>query len=255
MTKSKLLELYFKYQNKEITLEEIEELKFFTNEQIDIILNSKNKNDIMTLFKNENFKSLSKELQLEIIDIVNNLDPLSGYTAHIIKVATNKEAISNNNLLEIIKIISQSIDIYHLDKAALVAINPNAIASGHVLELVKILSNNGNDLDIINIAFKAAIDPFIIRSGQVLQVVKTIINSKNKQDAITAYYKYLNQFKGLTLLSALSNGTIKEVDFWNFFREDSEKAINLIIQRSQEDEITSNIKMNKDFEFSSKPKK
>ena len=244
MTKRKLIELLTKLQKREITSEEIVQLKELTDEEIDIALDINNKNEMIDLLKNENFRKILKEEKEKIIEILKRLKKGSVYLPFIIKASTNKNIIESGNLLEIIKLIIRTKGIYQRDQIILIASNDNTISSGKALEICKLISRT--DKELLKIASLAATDTHIIRSGNVLEVVKEIIDTQSQGRALKIYYRYMNEYKELSLLESLSNEHIEKIDFWSMLTEDPETAINLIIQINSSNEIEPNEKINKE---------
>lgn len=240
MTKSKLIDLLFKYQNRNITPEEIVMLKDLTDEEIDIVFNINNRSDVIGLLKNENFKSLPEETKSEILNTIKRLREGSIYLSFIIRAVTNKNIIESGNVLELIKLIVRSKGPNQIDQIIYIASNSIAISSSHVLEICKLIHRIERDKEILKIIAFAATDIQIIKSGNVLNVIKRLILAKTKEEALKSYYNYVNKYKDLTLLDALSKGHINKIDFWNMLLENPEEAVTLIVQISGSDEIKPN---------------
>lgn len=238
MTKHKLLDLCAKLRNKEITVEEISKLKELTDSEIDIALNSKNKIAIIELMTNRNFRTLSPEIKQQLINIVNDCNDAYGKVVHIINVATNEIAIASNQIIELVKVISEAKGIVQSYKASLVACNFNAIASGQVVELVRILSQCEHE-DQLEVAYHAAINPYIIRSGQVTRIVRLISKAKDKEEALRIYYEVFNVSKEIKISDALVEDKIKAIDFWQVFSEEGEEVICLLDNFQLHEEIPS----------------
>lgn len=237
MTKGKLIELLKKYQRREITSDDIVSLKGLTDEEIDIVLKTNNKTEIINLLTNEIFKTLPEAIKKEIIEILITLKEGSIHTNFIIKAATNKNIIESGNLLEIIRLIVKQKNLFIINYILTIASNQNTIISDKVLEICKLISKYGNKPEQLKIATFAATDVYITRSGNVLKVVESILSAPDKESALNKYYGYVNRYKKLTAISALSKEYIKEIDFWNLLSEDPETAINLIVQIDSNEEI------------------
>ncbi|MBQ2872956.1 MAG: hypothetical protein IJE89_03045 [Bacilli bacterium] len=246
MTKGKLIELLKKIQRNEISSEDVFMLKELTDEEIDIVLNINNKNEIINLFKNENFKKIPKETKEIIIELLKKLKEGSIYLGYIIRMATNKNIIESGNLLEIIGLIAKTKEPHQIDLIISIASNPNAISSGKVLEICKLMSRRDKEREQLKIAGFAATDTYIIRSGNVVNVVKRIIYARNKEEALKIYYESINKYKNLTLLDSLFKGHINKINLWDMLLEEPEEAISLLVQLNDEDEINPEEKINKE---------
>lgn len=237
MTKQKLMELLKKLQKNEISSEDIFTLKELTDEEIDVILKVNNKNEIIELLKNENFKKIPKETKIKIIELIKKIKEGSIYLNFIIRIATNKNIIESGNILAVIGLIFKVKDPYQIVQIINIGSNCNAISSNKVIDLCKLISRQDIDKEHIKIAVFAATDTYITRSGNAVNIVKKIISSKNKEEALKIYYESINKYKNITLLEAISNGNIKEINFWDILLEEPEEAISLIVQMDSEDEI------------------
>lgn len=236
MTKQKLLELCQKLRKREITKTEILKLKELNDKEIDIVLNGINKDVLIKLLSNENFRTLPPVEKDQIINIINSCDDQYGKAEHIVNVATNVNAISSNLVVELAITISRAKGLNQSYISSLVACNFNSIVSGKVVSLVKILSECLNE-EQLKIAYYAATNPHIIASGNAPQIVRLISNAKNKQEALDMYYKALNTTLSINPLDALSEGKISAIDFWQVFAEDGEEAIYLLDDLKETEEL------------------
>ena len=240
MTKEKLLELYKKLKQNEINAEFIEKLKYLKDEEIDIFLKSTNKKEVLELMKNENFNKLSKNIKQELISIINNCYALSGKLQHILNVATNKIAISSNQIVEICTSLSKAKGIFQTHKASLVACNLSSVASNQVLDLVEAICNC-KDEEQANIAYCAAVNPYILRSGQVAKIVNLVVLAKDSGESLKIYYEILNSVKDIKVTEALSTGQVYAINFWEEFIQNSEETIKLLELFQLDEEITPNM--------------
>lgn len=255
MTKNKLFELIRKTQKKELTIEDIISLKELSDEDIDIVLNNKNKSEFISLLKNENFKMLPKEEREEILLTLTMLRESSVFVSFIIKAATNKNIIDSGNLLEIVKMILKSKGLYQANYILSIASNTNCIASGKVIDLCRQIYNHNCNNEILEIAFFAAKDTHILRSGEVVEVVKEILSVSSKKTALKIYYKYVNEFQKITLLDAMRKDAVEWADFWTYFSEEPELAVTLLMQIKSSEEINPNEKITKELLGYSKTRK
>ena len=137
MTIYKLLQLLRKAENKQIDMWEIEQLKYYTDEEAELILSLNNKREVKTLLKNTDFRSLPQEIQKEILKIIGNFNGNSSAIYYAVNIATNKNTINSGYLKEIIEII---IKLESEDKIILVSnIVTNTIALQHK-DILKMLS-------------------------------------------------------------------------------------------------------------------
>lgn len=243
MTKEKILKLLKKYYKKEIKVEDIIEFKELSDEEIDIVLANNNKQLMIELLKNKNFRILQKEVKEEILLIVRQLREGSIYLPYILKAISNKTIINSNELLEIINFIIRSKGPHQADKIIKIASNENVHSTGNLIELCKSIYRYSKSLEQLNIATIAATDSHIIRSGLVIDIVKEILKAPNQNNALNLYYKYKNNFKEKELLDALSSGIMQEIDFWELLSENPEKAIDVLIQITSSEEIDPNTKL------------
>ena len=236
MTKRKLLELCNKLFKDEITKDEILKLKDLSDEEIDIVLKSKDKSYTIELLKNSNFRNLSKNTQQELLQIFNSCEDIYGKAIYIIKVATNKNAISSGNVVELVRIISEAQGINQAHNASIVACDYNAISTGQVAELAKIISECRYE-EQLEIACHAARNIHIAKSGKIVEIVKLIAQANDKRAALRIFYNMVNLSKDISIESSLANGTIDSVDFWQVFSDDSEAALKLLNSFNINDEI------------------
>lgn len=233
MTKEKLLMLYNKLQNGEITARKISALRNFTDEDIDIILSSKDEIVAKRLLSSHLFKKLPKGTQQEIIEIIDNCKNYDNKW-EAIEVATNKISIESGHIVELVKIIIEA-NKWSLKKASAIARNYNSVTSGHIVELTSIVAQC-KELDSDHFVYigVAAEDEIITRSGKVVDVVKKIIAAENKKEAHNIWHRVYREIFSthIGLLDALSKGNLTEVNFWDLFNEDSDRAMIMLEEES-----------------------
>ena len=218
MTKKKLMELYNKLWKSEITKNLIIKLKDLTDEEIDIVLISKETKYIIDLFNDNNFKELPKEFQQEIINALNSCENIYEKAPHIVRLATNKNAISSGFLLELIQIIKDIQGINQTYKASLVACNFTALSTGKIIDIIKLIGTCEEEK--LEIAYHAATNIHIAKSGKILETLKSIINAPSKSEALSIYYQIVNLSKEISVEEAMSTGAINLYDFWQIYPED-----------------------------------
>lgn len=229
MTKEKLLMLYHKLQNGEITAPEISGLKNFSDEDIDTILSSRDKYAVKKLLSCQLFKTLPKPIQQQIIEIIDNCENRDNRW-EAMKVATDRVSIESGHIVELVKIISEA-NRWSLKKAATIARNYHSVTSGKIIELTSIVAQCENlDEDYFVYIGVAAQDEFITRSGNVVDIVKKIMEAKDKEEALKILHKELKAVRRIGLLKALNKGNLTEVNFWDLFNEDSDRAIMMMLQ-------------------------
>ena len=240
MTKRKLLELCSKLRKNEISKEEILKLKDLSDEEIDIVLKSKDKSYTIELISNNNFRELPKDIQQQLINILNSCEDIYGKAIYIIKVATNKNAISSGKVLELVRIISESQTILQAHKASLIACDFIAISTGEIEEITKIISKYRYE-EQLEIAYQVAKNIHIAKSGRTLEVLKLISNAKDKREALRIFYNIVNLSKDIKIEDALENGTINSCDFWYMLSEDIDESIKLLDSLELADELPSEL--------------
>ena len=232
MTIDKLMELLHKADNKQLNILRIKELKDYTDEEIDIILSTNNKRAVITLIKNTDFRSQPKELQKEIIEIIGNSNGNSTALYYAVDVATDKTAINSGCIKEIIEIL---VKIENNDKISMISsIVTNRIATKHkdMLKMIQMIIDSPLNTEILTYAEMMIKNEFVYRTGNILEKVKSILNVQTEQDAQRIFSKQLEEGLKISLLQALEEKIIDEVDFWALLTENYEMALKLLLLES-----------------------
>ena len=193
MTIHKLLELLRKAENNEFDIWRIKALKDFSDEEIELILSSKNKREVRILLENTDFRSLPKELQKEIIEIIVKLEN-EDIINRVSSIVEDSIATKQKDILKIIQMIIDS------------PLNKN------ILIYAELLIKN----------------EFAYRAGNVLEKVKSILNTQNEQEAEKIYTEQVTKGLTISLLESLDEKIIDEVDFWDLLKADYEMALILL---------------------------
>lgn len=228
MTIYKLLQLLRKAENKQIDMWEIEQLKYYTDEETELILSSNNKREVKTLLKNTDFRSLPKEIQKEILEIIGNFNGNSSAIYYAVNIATNKNTINSGYLKDIIEII---IKLESEDKIILVSnIVTNEIALQHkdILKMIQMIIDSPLDKNILKYAEMLIKNEFAHRTGNMLEKVQSILNVKTEQEAEKIFTKQMTEGFTISLLEILDKNIIDEIDFWTLLKEDYAMAIKLL---------------------------
>lgn len=228
MTIYKLLQLLRKAENKQIDMWEIEQLKYYTDEETELILSSNNKREVKTLLKNTDFRSLPQEIQKEILKIIGNFNGNRSAIYYAVNIATNKNTINSGYLKEIIEII---IKLESEDKIILVSnIVTNTIALQHkdILKMLQMIVDSPLDKNILKYAEILIKNEFAHRTGNMLEKVQSILNVKTEQEAEKIFTKQMTEGFTISLLEILDKNIIDEIDFWTLLKEDYAMAIKLL---------------------------
>ena len=237
MTISKLLELMIKVEEKQIDIWDVDELKDYTDEEIDLIISSKNKREVKLLLNNKEFRNQSKEVQKEIIEIIGNTNVNNNILYYVVNVATNKNTINSGYLKEIIDIL---IKIENEDKISLVSnIVKDQIAIKHkdILIMIQMIIDSSLDKNILKYAEMLIKNQFVYRTGNILEKLKSILTVKTEEEADKIYWKYMTEGLTISLLESLDKERIDEINFWDLLKEDPETAVKLFIYGSFSEEI------------------
>lgn len=228
MTIYKLLQLLRKAENKQIDMWEIEQLKYYTDEETELILSSNNKREVKTLLKNTDFRSLPQEIQKEILKIIGNFNGNSSAIYYAVNIATNKNTINSGYLKEIIEIITK---LESEDKIILVSnIVTNTIALQHkdILKMIQMIIDSPLDKNILKYAEMLIKNEFAYRTGNMLEKVQAILNVKTEQEAEKIFTKQMTEGLTISLLEILDKNIIDEIDFWTLLKEDYGMALILL---------------------------
>jgi len=228
MTIYKLLQLLRKAENKQIDMWEIEQLKYYTDEEAELILSLNNKREVKTLLKNTDFRSLPQEIQKEILKIIGNFNGNSSAIYYAVNIATNKNTINSGYLKEIIEII---IKLESEDKIILVSnIATNTIALQHkdVLKMLQMIVDSPLDKKILKYAEMLIKNEFAYRTGDMVEKVQAILNVKTEQEAEKIFTKQMTEGLTISLLEILDKNIIDEIDFWTLLKEDYGMALILL---------------------------
>lgn len=228
MTIYKLLQLLRKAENKQIDMWEIEQLKYYTDEEAELILSSNNKREVKTLLKNTDFRSLPQEIQKEILKTIGNFNGNSSAIYYAVNIATNKNTINSGYLKEIIEII---IKLESEDKIILVSnivTNPIALQHKDVLKMIQMIIDSPLDKNILKFAEMLIKNEFAYRTGDMVEKVQSILNVKTEQEAEKIFTKQMTEGLTISLLEILDKNIIDEIDFWTLLKEDYGMALILL---------------------------
>lgn len=228
MTYLKLLELCKKISENKINGYQISQLKYFTDEEIDLILNSKHQREVQNLIENKYFRSQPIEIQKSIIEIIDTYESNEDSLFFAIQAATNKNAINCSYIIEIVKIIIQLKEKEKMHQILGIAQNYVACSNKDVLEIIKMIAESQKTKEILEYAVFSVKNEFIYKTGRTLEIVKSILNTDDKKQAEQIFMSELEEGLQLNLLDRLDNETLDEVDFWNLFFENNELAAKIL---------------------------
>lgn len=137
MQENKIVKLYKLFEEQEMNLKEIRQLRTYQDEDIDIILNSKYPRVMTNIVLNCEFKLLNNEIRKEIINLINTSqnEDIATYIYHIVRSRT---ILSSGLTYELAKIIYDSFSAsakYVKDTA----LNANILLNKDAIELLKII--------------------------------------------------------------------------------------------------------------------
>ena len=228
MTYLKLLELCKKISENKINGYQISQLKYFTDEEIDLILNSKHQREVQNLIENKYFRSQPIEIQKSIIEIIDTYESNEDSIFFAIQAATNKNAINCSYIIEIVKIIIQLKEKEKMHQILGIAQNYVACSNKDVLEIIKMIAESQKTKEILEYAVFSVKNEFIYKTGRTLEIVKSILNTDDEKQAEQIFMSELKEGLQLNLLDSLDNETLDEVDFWNLFFENNELAAKIL---------------------------
>lgn len=228
MTYLKLLELCKKISENKINGYQISQLKYFTDEEIDLILNSKHQREVQNLIENKYFRSQPIEIQKSIIEIIDTYESNEDSIFFAIQAATNKNAINCSYIIEILKIIIQLKEKEKMHQILNIAQSYVACSNKDVLEIIKMIAESQKTKSILEYAVFSAKNEFIYKTGRTLEIVKSILNTDDEKQAEQIFMSELKEGLQLNLLDSLDNETLDEVDFWNLFFENNELAAKIL---------------------------
>ena len=228
MTIHKLLELLRKAENNEFDIWRIKALKDFSDEEIELILSSKNKREVRILLENTDFRSLPKELQKEIIEIIGNSNLNGSVLYYATRIATNKNAINSGYIKEIIEIIVKLENEDIINRVSSIVEDSIATKQKDILKIIQIIIDRPLNKNILIYAELLIKNEFAYRAGNVLEKVKSILNTQNEQEAEKIYTEQVTKGLTISLLESLDEKIIDEVDFWDLIEEGYEMALILL---------------------------
>lgn len=228
MTIYKLLELLRKVENNELDIWSINKLKDFSDEEIKFILSSKNKREVRTLLKNTDFRSLPKEIQKEIIEIIGNSNLNSDVLYYATRIATNKNAINSGYIKEIIEIIVKLENEDIMKRVSSIVEDSIAAKQKELLKMIQMIIDSPLNKNILIYAEMLMKNEFAYRIGNVLENVQLILNTQNEQEAEKIYTEQVTKGLTINLLESLDEKIIDEVDFWDLLKADYGMALILL---------------------------
>ena len=220
MRKDKLIELCYFLIEKNIDVSEISDnIKYLSNEDIDIVLKSKYPKYMILLLSNDNFRTLDYNSQKNIISIAKtyikkkmfkyilsiiNDDNIRNYglTSTFVKiinnsygeaqakyaslVAKNQYVLKNSNAIELVTLVSNAITDQSSQYSSTLACNLNVLYSGKSLELVDIISKCYRNYQS-EYAYNVASDTSLLfEDEEIVELTKIVSNSAGFDQAYHA---------------------------------------------------------------------
>ena len=232
----------------------INALKEYTDEEIDNILNSKYIEIILNLILSEAFNLLTKKQRLNIINIINNTKTFE-IASSIYYLLWDESAVTSGKIVELSKIISESIGQEQSYFAYISATYSGVLMNENCLEIVKTISKtqkgkiaeilsilagdtnlslNENYLELIklvatsdsekkaDLSTSLAKNKHLLNANRVLYYVNKILLSKTDIEARTIYSEARKE------IAKLKEQSESENNFWKFFNNNPEQAIFLL---------------------------
>lgn len=227
MTEIKLIQLISKVEKKEIEIYDVIKLKDFTDEEIDLILQTKHKKEIMELMNNTDFRSQPLEIQQKIIEIIDNYESTTDSLYYATKIAKDKNVINSGYIEEIIEIIIQLKEFEKIYIIERIIKNPIAITNKDIMKIIKMIANSSKNENILRIAESIIESEYIYCN--LLEKVELILNCQTEEEARALYNEELEKSLLINSLNALDEEKIDEINFWQLLKEDYSVASKLLI--------------------------
>lgn len=264
MTRDKIIQLYERLEKEKIDVRILSDLKYCTNDEIDMILNNNYPLISINLMINNNFKRLSIETKKKILDLLNNVKNLT-IANYFFFVVTDIDLIYQGTVIAAATIISQTEKTYQSLNAANILKNENAIASGVNIELAKIVSETIGEQQCFNVTqvstsedvlatgfavlltqlvsksssnCKADLATSIAKNKTLLEAstelavayISKIVNAQNDEEAKLIYSEARKEIDKLKkeYSKKPEDGYIDEFTFWKIYGQNPTKAISLL---------------------------
>ena len=151
MTEIKLMQLLSKVEKNEIEIYDVIKLKDLTDEEIDLILQTKHKKEIIELIKNTDFRNQPIEMQKKIIEIIDNSDSTEDSLYYATKIAIDKSIINSGYIEDIIEIIIKLKDLEKIYIITRIVENPIAITNKDIIKIIKMIANSSQSRNILSL--------------------------------------------------------------------------------------------------------
>jgi hypothetical protein len=225
MTKQSLLELYELLKSKNINPILISYLKNNSNEDINLIKESKYPDIVIRLLINNNFKIVHKELKYKLINIINNSQNkmIADYTSILIE---DINVLMSGLVLELATIISNTEEEYQAINTLEVATNATILSTEQLnLKLIKMISKITNPYKS-DCATKLllTVSKNITVLNNLTEIIEHIINlidSKTNEEVRIIYNNIITEIEKQK--TDLNNPNA--IFFWNKYQECSESTI------------------------------
>lgn len=181
MKENKLVRLYKLFEEQGINVKEIRQLRFYQDEDIDIILNSKYPYIMMNIILNYEFKLLNNNTRKEIINLINN-SKTEDIALSIYHIVRSKTILSSGLTYEIAKIIydSEEVSTTYIKNAAL---NINVLLNKDVIEILKIIGSSKKEYQA-SCSSDIAVNIEVLMNGNVLELTKIASQTEGKEQSL-----------------------------------------------------------------------
>jgi len=262
MTKDKLLELYERLKQNQLDVTMINKLKDYTDEEIDIILNSPHIDLILYTIGHNNFKLLHKEQRKQLLEIVSKTKTRQSakFAYYLITI---KDVVISGKIIELSKIISESSGYEQADIAYSAVQSLTLLTNKNCLEIIKLLCqiksekiasivsiivtdegvlSNKNCLQLIKLVsecdeeYKAdlsaciAKNKILLETNKAISYIRRIRQSKDQREARTIFSEAKREIETIKLQEKDS--------FWNVYNYFPEKALASLRNIDGNEEIT-----------------
>lgn len=201
MTKNKLLELYQKLLDQNLPINLIKKLKDHSDNEIDIILNSKHTEQTIYTIMSDHFNRLDNDTKKELINLANNAS--SKLKGEFILCLSRDKNIPSEYVLEVSKSINQTINNNIASSTYNIAINQDVIANEKYLEIIKLLSESQNEMNISWVRYLIR-SQAVLASGLMLDIVKIILGAEKEYQAKSVVEVAINE-------NVISSGKVIEL--------------------------------------------
>jgi len=229
MTEIKLMQLLSKVEKNEIEIYDVIKLKDFTDEEIDLILQTKHKKEIMKLIINTDFRNQPLETQKKIIDIIDNSNSTEDSLYYATEIAINKSIINSGYIEEIIETMINLRDLDKIYRIGRIVKNPIAITNKDLMKIIKLIANSTQSENILSFVEYIVTDNITNMYCDVLEKVELILNCQTEEEAREIFNDELEKSLKKNILNLLDDGKIDEINFWQLLEDDYEIASKLLV--------------------------